>query len=158
MQVLRRALAGLATAVALFLPVGVSGAGPVPMEAFFGHPDLRSVKLSPTGRFLAALAAANESIVVGNDRPARYPNIYRMDSKSGRKTTLVDESPGDVVRWIVEWVVYGDQGHGFSTPRSRYDFYERVDKFLSTHLGLPAADRANVARGRSVDRSKPGDQ
>lgn len=34
----------------------------------------------------------------------------------------------------VEWVVYNSEGHGFSKPENRFDFYERMEKFLATHL------------------------
>jgi dipeptidyl aminopeptidase/acylaminoacyl peptidase len=34
----------------------------------------------------------------------------------------------------VEWVVYNNEGHGFSKPENRFDFYERMERFLATHL------------------------
>lgn len=34
----------------------------------------------------------------------------------------------------VEWVVYNGEGHGFFKPENRFDFYERMEKFLATHL------------------------
>ena len=33
-----------------------------------------------------------------------------------------------------EWVVYSDEGHGFSLEANRLDFYRRVDAFLKKHL------------------------
>lgn len=33
-----------------------------------------------------------------------------------------------------EWVVYDDEGHGFNKDENRYDFYRRVDAFLSKNL------------------------
>lgn len=35
----------------------------------------------------------------------------------------------------VEWVVYTGEGHGFMLEQTRYDFYERVARFLGRHLG-----------------------
>ncbi len=35
----------------------------------------------------------------------------------------------------VEWVVYDDEAHGFMSEKNRYDFYDRVAKFLAQHLG-----------------------
>ncbi|HEV2976347.1 MAG TPA: prolyl oligopeptidase family serine peptidase [Casimicrobiaceae bacterium] len=35
----------------------------------------------------------------------------------------------------VEWVVYDDEAHGFMNEKNRYDFYDRVAKFLAQHLG-----------------------
>ena len=37
----------------------------------------------------------------------------------------------------VEWVVYDKEGHGWSRPESRIDFWNRVDKFLTRHIGTP---------------------
>ena len=34
----------------------------------------------------------------------------------------------------VEWIVYNGEGHGFFKPENRFDFYERMEKFLATHL------------------------
>jgi dipeptidyl aminopeptidase/acylaminoacyl peptidase len=35
----------------------------------------------------------------------------------------------------VEWVVYGEEGHGFLLEANRFDFYGRVGAFLDKHLG-----------------------
>ncbi len=34
----------------------------------------------------------------------------------------------------VEWVVYPEEGHGFLLESNRFDFYDRVAKFLAKHL------------------------
>ncbi len=39
----------------------------------------------------------------------------------------------------VEWVVYPDEGHGWSQPATRIDFWTRVEKFLGKHIGGGAA-------------------
>ena len=33
-----------------------------------------------------------------------------------------------------EWVLYSDEGHGFSKDENRFDFYRRVDAFLKKYL------------------------
>ena len=33
----------------------------------------------------------------------------------------------------VEWIVYPDEGHGFRLEANRFDFYERVGRFLHRH-------------------------
>ena len=38
----------------------------------------------------------------------------------------------------VEWVVYPDEGHGWSQPETRFDFWTRVEKFLDRHIGAGA--------------------
>jgi dipeptidyl aminopeptidase/acylaminoacyl peptidase len=37
----------------------------------------------------------------------------------------------------VEWVVYPEEGHGWSKPDNRIDFWTRVEKFLARHLAMP---------------------
>ncbi len=37
----------------------------------------------------------------------------------------------------VEWVAYQEEGHGFLLEKNRFDFYDRVAKFLAQHLGGP---------------------
>ena len=39
----------------------------------------------------------------------------------------------------VEWVVYQDEGHGWTRPQTRFDFWTRVEKFLARHIGSAAA-------------------
>ena len=34
----------------------------------------------------------------------------------------------------VEWVVYEDEGHGFTQLKNNVDFWTRVEKFLERHL------------------------
>jgi dienelactone hydrolase len=34
----------------------------------------------------------------------------------------------------VDWIVYNGEGHGLFKPENRFDFYERMEKFLATHL------------------------
>ncbi|MES2316540.1 MAG: S9 family peptidase [Pseudomonadota bacterium] len=37
----------------------------------------------------------------------------------------------------VEWVVYADEGHGWMLPKTRVDFWTRVEKFLDKNIGQP---------------------
>jgi dipeptidyl aminopeptidase/acylaminoacyl peptidase len=39
----------------------------------------------------------------------------------------------------VEWIVYQDEGHGWTRPQNRFDFWTRVEKFLGRHIGDSAA-------------------
>ncbi|QBE64260.1 S9 family peptidase [Pseudoduganella lutea] len=38
----------------------------------------------------------------------------------------------------VEWVEYEDEGHGWTLPKNRFDFWTRVEKFLDRHIGTGA--------------------
>lgn len=37
----------------------------------------------------------------------------------------------------VEWIEYRAEGHGWSLPENRIDFWTRVEKFLDRHIGKP---------------------
>ncbi|MFM7533207.1 MAG: alpha/beta hydrolase family protein [Rubrivivax sp.] len=59
----------------------------------------------------------------------------------GRQDRRVDLVHGERLRDAlrphnreVEWVVYDDEGHGWWRPKTRLDFWARVEKFLARHL------------------------
>jgi dipeptidyl aminopeptidase/acylaminoacyl peptidase len=37
----------------------------------------------------------------------------------------------------VQWIEYGNEGHGFYLPASQIDFWTKVEKFLATNMGKP---------------------
>ena len=39
----------------------------------------------------------------------------------------------------VEWVVYEEEGHGWSLPKNRIDFWSRAERFLDRHIGKHGA-------------------
>ena len=41
----------------------------------------------------------------------------------------------------VEWVEYATEGHGWALPATRYDFWQRVEKFLTRHIGPGGASQ-----------------
>jgi dipeptidyl aminopeptidase/acylaminoacyl peptidase len=54
-------------------------------------------------QFLAALHDGSDDIlVVANDTHERYPDVYRLNTDTGRKTLRSLGKPGDVVRWVVD--------------------------------------------------------
>jgi len=44
----------------------------------------------------------DDILVLANDRNNRFPDVYRMDTRSGRKALLTFDSPGEVTSWIVD--------------------------------------------------------
>jgi dipeptidyl aminopeptidase/acylaminoacyl peptidase len=38
----------------------------------------------------------------------------------------------------VEWIEYGNEGHGWGLPATRIDFWTRVEQFLDRHIGPSA--------------------
>jgi dipeptidyl aminopeptidase/acylaminoacyl peptidase len=47
----------------------------------------------------------------------------------------------------VEYLVYGDEGHGFARPENRMHFYSRVEQFLAKYIGGRAEAAALAATG-----------
>ena len=109
--------------------------------------EFRILAPPPTGRgkyvyrymrFLSALHDGSDDIlVVANDGDPRYPEVYRLNTDTGRKTLLSLEKPGDVVRWVADRsgavraaVAEGDQGGGrtFWRPTASAP-WEKVDDY-----------------------------
>ncbi len=44
----------------------------------------------------------------------------------------------------VEWVEYPEEGHGWALPKTRYDFWSRVEKFLDKQIGPGRAATAHT--------------
>jgi len=44
----------------------------------------------------------DDILVQANERNARYADVYRMNARTGAKTLLTFDSPGNVVRWVVD--------------------------------------------------------
>lgn len=74
-------------------------------------------ELSPTLRSLAARGnvryrytrlharlddGSSDILALSNDRNERYPDLYRVDTRTGRRTLLSDERPGDPVSWVAD--------------------------------------------------------
>ena len=45
---------------------------------------------------------SDDVIIVSNELNAKYPDVYRMDTRTGRKTLKTYGKPGDVVRWVTD--------------------------------------------------------
>lgn len=46
----------------------------------------------------------------------------------------------------VEWVEYPEEGHGWSLPQNRYDFWGRVERFLDRNIGAGAQKPGAAAK------------
>lgn len=71
----------------------------------------------------------------------------------GGKDTRVPMHHGELFRAAVErtnkqveWVEYDNEGHGWSRPGNRIDFWQRVENFLNRHIG-PAAEPPKANAG-----------
>lgn len=47
-------------------------------------------------------SGGDDLLVTANDRDANYPDLYRLNSKTGRKELLTFDSPGQVMSWVVD--------------------------------------------------------
>ncbi len=55
-----------------------------------------------TALFATLRDGSDDILVVANDSNVLYPDIYRMNTKTGRRTLKTLDKPGDVVRWVVD--------------------------------------------------------
>lgn len=46
--------------------------------------------------------ASDDVLVVSNERSERWEDMYRLNTRDGRKTLLTDTWPGDPVRWVAD--------------------------------------------------------
>ncbi|MDQ6619790.1 MAG: S9 family peptidase [Pseudomonadota bacterium] len=44
----------------------------------------------------------DDILVVSNETNARYPDVYRLNTRSGRRTLVSVGKPGDVVQWVAD--------------------------------------------------------
>lgn len=63
--------------------------------------------LAMVGRFSALYALMRPSqgddiIVTSNERNATYPDLFRMNTSTGRKHLITESRPGDVIRWVID--------------------------------------------------------
>ncbi|GAB4479372.1 MAG: S9 family peptidase [Burkholderiaceae bacterium] len=47
-------------------------------------------------------AQGDDILVLANDRNLDYPDVYRMDTRTGRKTLLTPQTPGRTVQWLTD--------------------------------------------------------
>ena len=45
---------------------------------------------------------SDDILVTANEPDARFPDVYRMNTSTGRKTLKSGDKPGDVVRWVAD--------------------------------------------------------
>jgi dipeptidyl aminopeptidase/acylaminoacyl peptidase len=45
---------------------------------------------------------SDDVLVLANDNNERYPDVYRMDTRTGRRTLKSLDKPGDVVSWVAD--------------------------------------------------------
>jgi dipeptidyl aminopeptidase/acylaminoacyl peptidase len=56
--------------------------------------------MRPYGLFRPA--QGSDIIVLSNERNEKYPDLFRIDTKTGQKTLLTESRPGDVREWVLD--------------------------------------------------------
>ena len=159
-----RTVASLALAVSLLVigcgPSFVQPPPLIPREILVGNPERASPQVSPDGKIISYLAPGKNNVLqiwlrtLGEqddrqltDQKTRsienytwsYDNehlIFAQDSDGDENWHLHVVSIQSDNNKPLEYVVtYGDEGHRFTRPETRYHFYAKAEEFLAKHLG-----------------------
>ena len=103
-------------------------------KEMIGDPDKDAAELKAASPLENAARIKAPVMMVYGAGDFRVPLVY---GEKMRDALLKQGTP-------VEWVVYNDEGHGFWLEANRYDFYGRVARFLSKHIGGEAAKNATA--------------
>lgn len=53
--------------------------------------------------FVARVPGSEDEIIAGaNERDLRSDDLYRLNTKTGRKTLLTEQNPGGISRWVID--------------------------------------------------------
>lgn len=129
----------LITALALICAGSLHAANPpaVPVEAFFAEPDVRSLQVSPDGKYLAFLTTLGTGKV----------GIALMHLDTGKVEPLVGAKDESIEFYFwkgSEWIVYGgDLGGNESAALRSISIGKRKVVALSESFRERYSDRAN---------------
>jgi dipeptidyl aminopeptidase/acylaminoacyl peptidase len=97
------------------------------MPDLVGDPVKDAEQLKATSPLLQAARITQPLLLAYGGADKRVPLYHGQKFYDAVKLTNAD----------VEWVVYEDEGHGWYLPKTRIDFWGRVEKFLERHIGKP---------------------
>ncbi len=92
-----------------------------------GDPDADAARLQATSPLRNAARISKPVLMAYGAADRRVPLIHGERMRDALTTRGVP----------VEWIVYPDEGHGFQLEANRFDFYERVTRFLGKALAAP---------------------
>jgi dipeptidyl aminopeptidase/acylaminoacyl peptidase len=90
-------------------------------KELIGDPDHDAAKLRAASPLANASKIKAPVLMVYGGQDRRVPIVFGEKMRDALKANGVP----------VEWVVYGDEGHGFLLEKNRIDFYARVGEFLN---------------------------
>jgi dipeptidyl aminopeptidase/acylaminoacyl peptidase len=99
----------------------------------YGMPELVGDQVKDAAQFKAtsplvqAARITQPLLLAYGGEDLRVPPVHGQKFYKAVKQTNPD----------VEWVMYPDEGHGWTLPKTRIDFWTRVEKFLDKHIGQP---------------------
>ncbi len=98
------------------------------LRTLIGDPDKDAERLRATSPLANASKIGQPLLLAYGGADLRVP----IEHGRGFRDAVTKTNPN------VEWVVYGDEGHGWTKLDTRVDFWNRVEKFLAMHLGQAA--------------------
>ncbi|HSV18647.1 MAG TPA: prolyl oligopeptidase family serine peptidase [Casimicrobiaceae bacterium] len=98
------------------------------MKDLIGDPDKDAAMLKASSPLANAAHIKAPVLMAYGGQDRRVPPVHgeRMRDALQKQGTPV------------EWVEYGDEGHGFMVEATRYDLYRRIARFLDANIGAAA--------------------
>jgi dipeptidyl aminopeptidase/acylaminoacyl peptidase len=97
------------------------------MPDLVGDPVKDAEQLKATSPLVQAARITQPLLLAYGGADERMPLYHGKKFYDAVKRTNAD----------VEWVLYPEEGHGWYLPKTRIDFWGRVEKFLERHIGKP---------------------
>jgi len=107
------------------------------MKRLVADPDTDAEQMKRTSPLLRAKEIRMPLLMAYGGEDRRVPIKHGTDMKAA----LRPDQP-------LEWVVYGEEGHGWFNLKTNEDFWGRVERFLGRHIG-PGAAAAPVNNTRT---------
>jgi dipeptidyl aminopeptidase/acylaminoacyl peptidase len=102
------------------------------MPQLVGDLEKDAAQLTATSPVEQAARLRQPLLLAHGSADRRVPRAHGVRLRDAVRATNKD----------VEWVEYEDEGHGWTLPKNRFDFWTRVEKFLDRHIGAGAAGTA----------------
>jgi dipeptidyl aminopeptidase/acylaminoacyl peptidase len=97
------------------------------MPVLIGDPKADAAQFAATSPIEQAARITQPLLLAYGGADRRVPIIHGKKFLEAVRKTNKD----------VEWIEYESEGHGWSLPQTRIDFWTRVEKFLDRNIGKP---------------------
>ncbi|NVD99804.1 S9 family peptidase [Massilia sp. BJB1822] len=98
------------------------------MPQLIGDPEKDAEQLNATSPLLLAARIRQPLLLAYGGADQRVPIYHGTKFRDAVKAHNKD----------VEWIEYAEEGHGWTLPKNRIDFWGRVEKFLDRNIGAGA--------------------